>query len=213
MAKKRKSKTERTVEKTERQPHIPNIEARPDIDEDAWGNDGMTFRQRSFVAAMIGPAGGNATKAAEMAGYSAENRNCLAVTGNWLLRNHNVQKALGLALAKRNISPEWVKNRLTEIAGSSMANFADITPEGMFQVDFKKAAAAGALSQIKEYDPETGKLKIHDAVGALSILAKIFGMMSDSQAGAEDVVIRRRPTKKAGSGIESIPLPESRCER
>jgi hypothetical protein len=48
---------------------------KPEDEGDApWDEDWLTLKQRLFVKAFVGPAAGNATKAAEMAGYSDSNR-------------------------------------------------------------------------------------------------------------------------------------------
>jgi len=53
----------------------------------------LTTKQRAFVAAYLGTAAGNATKAAELAGYGG-NEKSLAVTGSQLLRVPHVILAL-----------------------------------------------------------------------------------------------------------------------
>jgi hypothetical protein len=53
----------------------------------------LTFKQHLFVAAFTGPARGNATKAAELAGYRGSDAS-LAAHASRLVRNGNVAKAI-----------------------------------------------------------------------------------------------------------------------
>jgi len=182
--------TAKRVQAVENKPVLPNVTFKPEIDEEPWGDDGLTTKQRLFVEAYIGPAGGNATRAAEMAGYSAENRLALAVTGSENLRKPNVQQALGLALSRKKMSPEWAKERLVYVASGSMTDFLRVDENGDTHLDFKRAAEAAAIGHIKEYyedgiDGGDGpkiikrKIKLHDPVPALMTLLKIFGLIID----------------------------------
>lgn len=177
MAKKRTSTKQ--VQELEDKPFIPIIDAMVEVDNAPWDKDGLTVRQRSFVEALVGPAGGQQTVAAEMAGYAAENRNSLRVTAHDLLTQPNVQRAVALALAARRMTPEWAKARLADIASADMANFVTIDENGKPKVDFKKAEAIGAIGQIKEYDPESGKLKLHDPAPALITILKMYGLITE----------------------------------
>ncbi len=51
----------------------------------------LTLKQQRFAASLIGPANGNQTLAAKMAGYKGDNRQ-LAVQGSVNVRNPNVRK-------------------------------------------------------------------------------------------------------------------------
>lgn len=174
-------------------PKIPNVTVKPEIDEDAWGEDGLTMRQRAFVAAIVGPAGGNATKAAEMAGYASENREALKTTASITLSKANVGKAIARALAKRNLTTEWTKERLADLASADMGNFVSVGPDGEPKLDFAKASAIGAIGQIKEYSEEgikvegseaqiiKRKIKLHDPNAALANMLKLFGLARDAE--------------------------------
>jgi len=187
---KRKSITKKRVQATEDKPFdLPKVEVQAEIDEDAWGDDGLTIRQRSFVEALIGPAAGNATKAAQMAGYRDDNYAALAVTASENLKKPNVQEAIALALARRRMTPEWAQERLLEISSASMRNFVSIDEKGRLSVDWKKAAEAGAIGQIREIREDvidTGggsvevikrSFKLHDVVGALRTVLQLSGLL------------------------------------
>lgn len=169
---------------------------KPEADSDAWGTDGLTHRQRLFVEHYFAAAGGNATKAAELAGYASDNRVALASTAYENLRKPQVQRAMAAKAAKLQQGPEFATNRLVELAQSTMANFlspgparADGTP-GDLQLDLDKAAAMGALGQLREYKEERVDLgddspgilvkrtvKIHDPLPAVALLMKFHGLI------------------------------------
>lgn len=185
-------------------PPIGHVTRHPEPDDDPWDGSGLTIRQKRFVDALVGPAGGNATKAAEMAGYNAENRLTLRVTAAENLSKPNVQTAIAHALAAQRLSPEWAKRQLADMASASMANFLTVGDDGEAKLDFSKAAAMGALGQIKELKEEgikTGNdttiikrtIKLHDRVSALGLLLKFHGLVGgDGNDDGDEREIRVR---------------------
>ena len=184
--------TTRKVQATENQPIVlPEVSVRPDHDTDPAGDDGLTIRQRLFVDALAGPALGNATRAAELAGYAAENRVSLASTASENLRKPQVQSALALALAKRRMTPEWAEAVAYDMAGASMANFLSVTTAGEPEFDWIKAAEAGAIGHIREYREEGGgtggtdvvivkrSFKLFDRQKAIDTVLKLQGKLKD----------------------------------
>lgn len=184
--------TTKAVQASEDKPYtLPKVDVKPDVDTDGFGNDGLTVRQRLFVDALIGPAGGNATKAAEMAGYASENRNALAVTACRLLGNAKVQEAIAHAHARLRDTPEWARASLVEIASASMANFLTVGEDGKPFIDWTRAAEMGAIGQVREYREEVAEIdgkpvvvnkrsfKLHDALKARETLLKLHGKLTD----------------------------------
>lgn len=195
----RKRVTAKRVQETEDLPApIPQIHFKPQEDDDGYGPDGLKARWRLFVEAYTGPAGGSGSKAAEMAGYASENRVSLGVTACRLLRNAKIAQAIALAFAAQRITPEWTKKRLADLASADMNNFVTVDDNGVPQLDMKKAEALGAIGQIKEFDAERMKLKLHDPGPALTTLMKMFGILSD-----------RHEFTGAGGGPLSVKLDSS----
>ncbi len=170
---------------------FPTVTVKPDVDQEAWDQDCLTTRQRSFVEAMMGLAAGNATKAAELAGYAAENRNALAVTASRLLNNAKVQAALARAFAERNDDPEWARARLLDIASATMANFLETGEDGEEVLSLSKARGAAALGHIREFKEELLKtsdvtsiikrtVKLHDPLPALVAILKLQGKLKEA---------------------------------
>lgn len=186
-----KTKTSKVVQALEKSAYVPPVDVKPEDETDPIEADGLTIRQRRFVAAITGPAMGNATHAAELAGYSSDNRNALRVTACRLLTYSTIQQAIAAAFAKVSDSPEWARNAIIQIAQADMSNFLSVV-DGKPVMDWEKAANAGAIGQIREYreegveDPNgSGKLlvvnkrsfKLHDSMKAREILLKLHGLM------------------------------------
>lgn len=219
MAKKRKNITRKQVRATEDKPYEPKLDLKPELDEGPFDEEGLSVRQRQFVAALIGPAGGNATKAAEMAGYASENRKALGITACRLLGNARVAGLISRRMAELRLSPEWVKSRLASIAAASMDNFLSRDSSGERYLDFDKASELGAMDQLKEYHEEGLKgadgevtiikrrVKIYDPQAALATLARVFGLLNDN--GGQNnggVPLEKHPAAgrvKAPSGTEA----------
>lgn len=182
-----------------------------------WDEHCLTIRQRAFIAALIGPAAGNATKAIGMAGLrpkgSYKTRSDAAVE---MLNKPHIQAAIARALSQRFSGPEWTQSRLLELSRSSMANFLTIGKDGEPKLDMKKAIEAGAMGQLAQlsYDQNGNpKIKIFDPISALTTLAKIQGMLRDNGAEPErDVLLTNDPALVSASpppgAIPSLPRPD-----
>jgi hypothetical protein len=164
---------------------VPDVEIRPEPDDEPWGADGLNTRQRLFVDALLGPAAGVATKAAEIAGYSADNRKALRVTAYRLLTYANVQHAIARAYAKLREGPEWAKAALVDLAFATFGNFITLGANDEPVIDWAKAAEAGALGQIREYREEGIA-----GGGTTSIIKRTIKLHDRSAARAAD---RQRP--------------------
>jgi hypothetical protein len=197
MPRKGKNITAKAVQATEDlPPKVGTIDAHPEPDEDPHGDDGLTDRQREFVKAYVGPAAGNATKAAAMAGYNDSNNDSLRVTAHRLLTKANVQRALARSRAEKHGGPEWTRAGIVEIADANFADFMVCDASGEPTFDLKAAYAAGAMGLVKEITEEVisggggpvqvikRRVKLHDRQKALDTLAKMHGMLVDK---VEDV--------------------------
>jgi hypothetical protein len=157
---------------------------------------GLTLRQKLFVDAYVGPAAGQLPEAAFLAGYGPrdkKNTKKHGALGYQVLRIAMVQEAIARELAKKKLSEEWTKLTLFEIANSNINNFFDIDESGeRLKLNFHKATALGAMRQLKDYEVRRDgsiKVSVHDAMPALSILAKFYAIYRD------------------GAGVESKDLP------
>ena len=172
-------------------PALPEIEARAEPEIGPVDAGGMTPRQRAFVAYYLGAACFNATRAAELAGYRSEHNPSLRVTASRLLTNANIQQAIAAGFGAAGMSPEHVRNLVASLAAGSMASFLDLDERGQPSIDWAKAAAAGALGQVREFSEDVhelpdgeGKvikrrLKLFDRLKAADLLMRHLGMFSD----------------------------------
>jgi phage terminase small subunit len=205
-----KRTTARKVQAEEARPFaVPHVEARPEVEDDGVDADALTPRQRLFCEAYVGPAGLNATRAAELAGYRSDNRVALAATGYENLRKPQIQRQVARLLAAKQCSPDWAEDRVRTLAGADMASFVSIDPEtGATKVDMAKAQAAAALGQIREYTEERievggasmtikAKVKLHDPLPALRTLLQLAGRLVERR----DVTTGGEPFKTFGPEI------------
>jgi len=189
---KRKTIT-KIVKETEAKPfELPTIKHKPDDDsQEDTDNDGLTMRRRLFVDAITGQAMGNGTKAARLAGYKDDNENALAVTASFLLRIPKVQQAIARKIAARNCGPERVKANIAALAEADISNFVVVDDEGKANIDWKAAAQAGAIGQIREWVEDViqtpdgnctvlkRRFKLYDRTKALELLARMNGQLTN----------------------------------
>lgn len=192
--------TDGRVQATEEQPYaLPEVDVKPEIDDDEdTGSDGLNMRRRAFVEHITSDCFGNATKAAERAGYASDNRKALEITACRVLGNARVQEAIRGKLADARMNAEWTRQAIADYSRASMADFVTVDG-GEPTLDWNKAAANGAIGHIREFKEEgfkgpDGKVdivkrtfKIRDPMPALALLAKMNGLVSD-QPGASVTV-------------------------
>lgn len=143
----------------------------------------LTPKQARFVEEFLVSL--NATQAATKAGYSA---NSAAVEGSRLLSNAKIQAALTERRAQvveaTGISPERVLAELGRIGFSDMRKFATWGSAGVSLLDCATLGddAARCVSEVSETTSKDGgsiKFKLHDKVGALTLIGKHLGMFVD----------------------------------
>jgi hypothetical protein len=168
----------------------PPPPAVPEPDDAPWDDEGLTFKQRAFCIAYVGPAAGNATKAAQMAGYRDDNYDSLKVTACENLTKPNVARCIARLVAGKLGGPEWTRAGITEIANANMADFVKVADNGQLVLDGDKAQQAAALGLVqvwheKVIESESGptvidrKLKLYSRLDALKTLAKMNGQIVD----------------------------------
>lgn len=193
-----KRTTAKRVEAADKKPFIPEVPVTIEADDAPWGDDGMTPRQRAFVEAYLGPAGGNGARAAERAGYRSDNIKSLAATASRLLTCANVQRALERKIGEKFGSPEDVRRSISAIATGNAADYLEPDANGKLVISLEKLAAAGMLGllhEIKEEGFQAGevvtivkrKLKLYDKLRALELLAKLNGQLVEQHKHSGEV--------------------------
>jgi hypothetical protein len=166
---------------------LPTVEVKPEIDDEPWGDDGLTFKQRRFCEVYVSEAAGNGVKAARLAGYSDSNDNVLHATAAENLRKPTIRSYISRLLARHGITPEFLKSRLAQLAQSSMENVCTLDANGKVIVDLEQAAKLGALGQVREISDDgvkigaveniKRKVKVHDPTRAIELLLKMQGLL------------------------------------
>lgn len=117
--------------------------------EDAYAS--LTAREKRFVDAYVGEAGGNATEAARIAGFSDTSRNSLHVQGARMLRNATIKAAVSDRVNQFAMSAEEILANIADIArNSSIAGMLDAETYGKPSII------------LTERDPATGQKRIRE---------------------------------------------------
>lgn len=135
----------------------------------------LTARQTAFIAAYLAN-GWNGLEAARTAGYKG-NYDTLGVQAHQVLSNNKVRAAIDAECERRGITKGQVVQRLSEVANVNIAQFLDRRG----RICFSRVRKYGYL--VKEYQaPRKGqpaRLRLHDSMQALALMAKIRGMLVD----------------------------------
>lgn len=144
-------------------------------------DDGLTPRQRRFKEEYLVDL--NATQAAIRAGYSEATASQL---GYQLLQNHSVKAAIDAALAERvvrtRITSDNVLRELYRIASADPRRVMKWGPDGVQLLDSEDlddddAAIVSEVSQTITKEGGSLKVKLHDKLGALRLLAQHLGLL------------------------------------
>lgn len=139
----------------------------------------LTIKQQRFVAAYLGEANGNATKAALLAGYPEPS----AHTIGWEnLQKPAIREAVRRLFDANSMLPEEIVARLTDQARASLGDFFDVADDGKSWVlNLAKAEAAGKLHLLKKigHGPGGPTVELHDAQAALAHLGRFRALFTD----------------------------------
>ena len=146
-------------------------------------DNGLTDRQKLFCMLYVGECQFNATKAAQMAGYST---NTARTLGSQLLTNINIQSyinELKADLGKRiGITSDMIAKEYALIGFSNMFDFIDEANNvrSIKDIGIEKAKIISSLKKtITTFDGNektTIEIKLHDKLSALDKLSKMIGV-------------------------------------
>jgi phage terminase small subunit len=155
----------------------------------------LSEKERRFVDAYMGDAAGNATRAAELAGYSVKSARRI---GTRLSSKAHIKSEIGQfrdkAAQKTGVTVERVIGELARIGFSDMRDLVDETgrlkPLHELSEDAARALAGVEVSRervrVKSTDLEevtteeaTVKVKLWDKPAALVTLARYLGILKD----------------------------------
>jgi phage terminase small subunit len=205
--------------------NLPRVDFHPEGDDEGYDVNGMKPRWVAFVIAYCGEAGGNAQRAAAMAGYNDSNNSSLRTTASRLLTNANIQRAIARRMAEKFGTAEDVKNGIAEIARGNAADYMDWNESGQLQISLEKLAASGQMGliqEIREKGIDAGggsivlierKLKLYDKLRALELLAKINGQLRDTVHHTGEAVVKHMfYDPKTGEGVAMSDLTRPDAE-
>jgi len=131
------------------------------------GKNNLTRKQERFITEYL--ADENATRAAIKAGYSKRTAH---LTGARLLARPHIQKAIKVVTRKAFIGKLW------DIVDADIRDFVEWGSWGIALkpsvFDRKKNAAIAYVSETGRYGGV--KIRLHDKVRALDLLAKHYGL-------------------------------------
>lgn len=156
-------------------------------------------RRRAFVEHYIANGFRNGTKAATDAGYSERTAHAQA---HRLLKNAEIQRHISNRLGEMAMGANEVLFRLTQQAQATMADFIEITSQGV-RLDFVKAEKADKLGLIKKFKQDKDgnvTVELYDAQAALVQLGRHHQLFTDQVA----LVDWRREAQEAGVDITRI---------
>lgn len=141
---------------------------------------GLSVRNLQFVRAYLsGPTRGNAHASAVAAGYTDDSGAAAR-----LLHSPKIKRAVAERLRRHDITADRVLAELSKVAFSDMREYTSWGPDGVTlkpsgELSDFAGAAVSEVSETKGDKSESLKFKLHDKVGALTVLAKHLRLVDD----------------------------------
>lgn len=136
----------------------------------------LSYRQRAFVDYYLAN-GGNATKAAEAAGYGAAYQ-----AGYRTLKNSEVQAEIAARTANLAMTADEALQRLGDLARVSLADFYDVDDDGNLVLNLQRARDSGKLELLDGITCDARGnliLKLPDRIKALMLIGRNLGLWVD----------------------------------
>jgi hypothetical protein len=174
-------------------------------------------KRQAFVLAYTGLAGFNGAKAARMAGYSERSARAIA---SELLTFPDVKAAIDARMKELAMKSNELLARLAAIARADISPYLRSNGHSMY-FDLEQLKADGLGFLIKEaWDTADGMhLKAQDSLAALTLLAKIQGLLVDRTFNSDvsedfDLEVWREERRQRRDAVESLPPkpPEGEAE-
>ena len=147
----------------------------------------LTEKQELFCLAYTGETKFNATKAAEIAGYSGD-YNTLAATAHNLLKNTKIKQRIKELTAQRFKDAGYHVDRvIKEYIDIAFADLTDFYDEHGNLVIKKGEQPTAAIRGIKYRNGQISEILLHDKRDALERLSKLLDMASGKDYQQHDV--------------------------
>jgi phage terminase small subunit len=145
----------------------------------------LSVKQRIFIDEYL--RDGNATRAAERAGYQGD-ANTLAVTGSRLLRNAKVDEAIQIRFKENAMGPNEVLQRMAEQARAAYSAY--LMPEGYVDLPRLLADGKGHLIKGIKETAHGRQIEFYDAQTALVHIGKHHKLFTDQVEQSGEVIVR-----------------------
>ena len=174
--------------------------------------DGLSYKQRLFVEAYLGPSNGNATDAARRAGYRWPDK-----VAERLVGKSGIRAAIAARLTAAAIPANHVLAIISDHATASPEDFGDVDENG-FRLRLDKAKRRKKLHCIKKLkpvrirldddnaDPDSPpqfrtdyEIEFYDAQSALDKIGKFYGLWKDKI----EQTVELTPMAQAASDIQA----------
>lgn len=157
----------------------------------------LTPKERLFAQFYVGEARRNATKAAELAGYKADNRNSLRAMGSGLLTKVNVRAYIDAFLDATAMTQAEIVAEISDIARQDLTPYLEDSG-GELYLNYTKMKEDGKLHLIAgfEFNKQGDSIPlIHSKLAALTLLVRINRMGGDKveHTGDIGVTVREYP--------------------
>lgn len=143
----------------------------------------LTPKERAFAEAYAGACRGNATRAAEKAGYKSERRASLTEIGYRESRKIHVRAYIDALLTAHSRSQAEVIREISDIAFQDLTPYLETTSGGGYiSLNFKKMEEDGKLHLVAGFEFNKAGEKvpvIHSKQAALALLVRVLGMGSE----------------------------------
>ena len=153
---------------------------------DAVKESDLPLRHRLFVDGLF-LYHGNATRAAEFAGYSSTSESSLAVQGHHLLRKPNIRALVDARYRQNVMSADELMSGITSIARANIGDYID-DYGALAGIDVKRLIADGHGHLIKGLrHTKTGtEILFHDKQKAQDQLLRFYGLVSDVNVNVDN---------------------------
>ncbi len=152
----------------------------------------LTLKQQKFIDAYLGEANGNATKAAQLAGY-AGNDESIRVEGSRLLTNANVRAEIEKRFKENCMGAKEVLGRLADQARGAGA-YIDTSlgkSKPFFDVERMVRDGKGHLvKSIKYTNRGQCSIELYDAQAALTSIGRHHVLFTDKTEHSGEIGIR-----------------------
>ena len=136
----------------------------------------LTYLQKRFVEFYLQTW--NATKAAQLAGYSGTYATLRSI-GSENLTKPNIKAAIDKRMAKIQLSTDEVLFRLSQQARGSIGEFITIKKDNGFEIDLEKVKEFGHLIRRIRETRYGLDLELHDAQDALALIGKHYKLFTE----------------------------------